>query len=112
MTVDLAESALLNFAPKGSHTYSKFIKPQEIENYFVQELGWTKQPGPMLTSQDGHLTPEQRSLRYAMETRGTTYIPWKGEWVLLGKDDPERGLAGELEKAVNYFWGARKPLSM
>jgi len=109
VTIGLAESPLLNYAPKGSHTYAKFIKPSEIDNFFIHELGWPQQrsitTGP---GSDGHLTPDQRSLRYNMETRGTTYLPWKGEWTLLGKDDPERGLVGDLEKSVNYFWAARK----
>ena len=108
LLIQLAESALLRFAPPGSHTYSQFIKPEELTSFVRNELGWSSSSTG--TAASGHLTPDQRSSRYDLEVRGTTYLPWKGEWTLLAKDDPGQGIAGELRKSCNYFFGARKPL--
>lgn len=107
LLIQLAESALLRFAPPGSHTYSQFIKPEELASFVRNELGWHPTTSGSLS---GHLTPDQKSSRHDLEVRGTTYLPWKGEWTLLAKDDPGQGVVGELRKSCNYFFGARKPL--
>lgn len=44
-----------------------------------------------------------------MEVRGTTYLPWLGEWKLFAPDDG-KGMVQSLAKSCNYFFGARKPL--
>lgn len=104
LAIEFAESSLIKLAPPGSHTYSKFILPSELETFFRDDLGWAVSTPPK-----GHLTPEQKSLRHDLEVRGTTYLPWKGEWTLLPKD--EGGAFSKLSKSVNYFFGARKPQS-
>jgi polyprenyldihydroxybenzoate methyltransferase/3-demethylubiquinol 3-O-methyltransferase len=119
VAITLAESPLIRLAPAGSHTYEKFIRPDEIINFFTEELKW---PGPSPSTlnrpsglsghqeEDNHLSPEHKSLRYDMEVRGTTYFPWKGEWLLFNADDG-KGVMQNLAKSCNYFFGARKPLA-
>lgn len=118
VAISLAESPLIRLAPAGSHHYEKFIRPDEIINYFTEELKW---PGPIdpISHTPGsehqqaklgnHLGRDQKSLRYNMEVRGTTYLPWLGEWKLFAPDDG-KGAVQSLAKSCNYFFGARKPL--
>lgn len=116
VAITLAESPLIRLAPAGSHTYSKFIRPEEIMTFFEDELNW---PGPSSSSISAsaaevgnlgnHLGQEQKSLRYNMEVRGTTYLPWAGEWKLFPADDG-KGVVQDLAKSCNYFFGARKPV--
>lgn len=119
VAISLAESPLIRLAPAGSHTYEKFVRPDELITFFTEELGW---PGPSSSSllsgappldnssTNNHLGKDQKSLRYDMEVRGTTYLPWKGEWQLFAPDDG-KGVIQSLAKSCNYFFGARKPLS-
>ncbi|GAA5993752.1 hypothetical protein JCM5350_008222 [Sporobolomyces pararoseus] len=83
LTITMAESVLGLVTP-GTHTYSKYLKPQELRQFFQQDKGWT-------------------STR--MEQRGCLYNPLKGEWKLLGQ-----GEFGGLGELGNYFAGIRKPL--
>jgi 2-polyprenyl-6-hydroxyphenyl methylase/3-demethylubiquinone-9 3-methyltransferase len=110
LAIDFAESPLIRLAPAGSHTYSKFVLPSELESFFRDELQWTiSTPSTAERSvPQGHLTPDQISPRHQLEARGTTYLPWKGEWSLLQKD--HGGISAKLSKSVNFFFGARKPL--
>lgn len=80
LTITLAED-LLRFITPGTHTYSKFIKPSEIQEYF-EAKGWK-----------------------GMERRGCMYDPIKGGWRLLGM-----GEFSGLGEKCNYFAGIRKPL--
>lgn len=113
LAIGLAESPLVRLAPAGSHTYSKFILPSELENFVRNELGWGSAQAAASTVQghrSGHLTPVQKSRNYKIEVRGTTYLPWQGEWTLLRRDDGSA--LSTLSKSVNYFFGARKPLNI
>ncbi|SCV74329.1 BQ2448_6761 [Microbotryum intermedium] len=83
LTITLAEN-LLRFVTPGTHTYSKYIKPQELQDFFEHDLGWP---------------------RGTMERRGCVYDPLKGEWTLFGM-----GEWGGLAEGANYFAGIRKPL--
>lgn len=76
----MAETVLRLVTP-GTHTYSKFVKPEELQGFF-DEKGW-----------------------YGMERRGCFYDPLKGGWRLLGMGD-----WGGVGEQVNYFAGVRKPL--
>ncbi|GAA5875554.1 hypothetical protein JCM1840_003259 [Sporobolomyces johnsonii] len=80
LTITMAESILRLVTP-GTHTYHKYIKPDELQAFF-DDRGW-----------------------WGMERRGCIYDPLAGRWRLLGEG--ELGGAGEL---VNYFAGVRKPL--
>lgn len=76
----MAENVLGLVTP-GTHTYSKFLKPEELQSFF-DERGW-----------------------YGMERRGCAYDPLNGGWRLFGMGE----FMGLGEK-VNYFAGVRKPL--
>ena len=76
----MAESVLRLVTP-GTHTYAKFIKPDELQAYF-DERGW---PG--------------------MERRGCVYDPLLGSWRLL-----HMGEFAGLGELCNYFAGVRRPL--
>ena len=80
LTITVAED-LLRFVEPGTHTYHKYIKPDEMRDFF-QARGWT-----------------------SLEQRGCIYDPLKGQWRLFGMGE----WAGMMEKA-NYFFVARKPL--
>ncbi|SGY44748.1 BQ5605_C001g00196 [Microbotryum silenes-dioicae] len=62
LTITLAEN-LLRFVTPGTHTYSKYIKPSELQHFFESDLGWP---------------------RGTMERRGCVYDPLKGDWRLFG----------------------------
>ncbi|KAG0144806.1 hypothetical protein CROQUDRAFT_672136 [Cronartium quercuum f. sp. fusiforme G11] len=88
LTITLAESGLplIGMVPPGTHTYDKFIKPEQLTEFFRSELGWA------------------RSLeRSELETRGSFYEPFTGNWVLF----PREAKWGEW---VSYFFGVKKPL--
>lgn len=80
LDITMVEQVLRIVTP-GTHTYSKFVKPEELQEYFDGK-GWT-----------------------GMERRGCIYDPIYGGWRLLGAGQ----FAGLGEKA-NYFAGVRKPL--
>lgn len=80
LTITLAENVLRLVTP-GTHTYSKYVKPDELQSFF-DDKGW-----------------------YGMERRGCIYDPIKAGWRLLGMGD-----LGGLGEQVNYFAGVQKPL--
>lgn len=88
LAITLAESGLplIGIVPAGTHTYSKFIKPQELVDFFRQQLGWA-----------------QSHERSDLEIRGCLYNPLTSTWKLLPRDALSEGWC-------NYFLGVRKPL--
>ncbi|GAA5948593.1 hypothetical protein JCM3775_007161 [Rhodotorula graminis] len=80
LTITLAEDVLRLVTP-GTHTYHKYIKPQELADFFA-EKGWV-----------------------GFETRGCPYDPLTGKWRLLGL-----GEVGGIGQLVNYFASVRRPL--
>ncbi|GAA6056804.1 hypothetical protein JCM3770_002810 [Rhodotorula araucariae] len=80
LTITMAEDILRLVTP-GTHTYHKYIKPQELGDFF-REKGWV-----------------------GFETRGCPYDPIVGKWRLLGV-----GELGGLGELVNFFAGVRRPL--
>ncbi|EGG07007.1 uncharacterized protein MELLADRAFT_71815 [Melampsora larici-populina 98AG31] len=89
LTIYLAESNLpfIGLVPPGTHTYEKFVKPEELTDFFRNRLGWAKS-----------------FERSELETRGSFYEPLTGHWNLF----PREFVLGEL---VNYFFGVKKPLN-
>lgn len=83
LTVTVAED-LLRLVSRGTHTSSKFVKPEELDDFF-DELGWG------------------RAGSGGREARGIVYLPWKGEWELVGKN------VGWVGRGANYVYGVRKP---
>ncbi|KAK4047750.1 Hexaprenyldihydroxybenzoate methyltransferase, mitochondrial [Microbotryomycetes sp. JL201] len=80
LTITVAEQ-LLRFVEPGTHTYHKYIKPEEMQEYFEQH-GWTD-----------------------LEQRGCIYDPLKAQWRLFGM-----GEWSGMTELANYFYVARKPL--
>jgi len=80
LTITLAEDVLRLVTP-GTHTYHKYIKPQELADFFA-EKGWV-----------------------GFETRGCPYDPLTGKWRLLGL-----GEVGGIGQLVNYFASVRRPV--
>lgn len=88
LTIRLAENPLFGFVSPGTHSYAKYLKPNELTQFFNREMLWSDRT------------------RIDMETRGVIYHPLKGDWVLSSpSDSPVR------TQLCNYFFGARKPLS-
>ncbi|KAN0065832.1 Hexaprenyldihydroxybenzoate methyltransferase, mitochondrial [Thecaphora frezii] len=93
LTIFMAEHVLRLVTP-GTHTHAQYINPEEIEEFFRNDLKWF---GP--DKVDG--VPE----RLVFETRGTAYLPWKGKWELAPQNTNWPGT-----KECNYFFWARKPV--
>lgn len=80
LTITMAED-VLRLVTTGTHTYSKFVKPDELQAYF-EGRGWKD-----------------------MERRGCIYDPLSGSWKLLGM-----GTFGGAGEQCNFFAGIRKPM--
>lgn len=94
----LAEDVLRLVTP-GTHTYSKFIKPEELRRFVYEEMGgyavWER-------NKDGSDVRQDQ----VGETRGIVYNPLKGAWELWAGAEGSWGKeAGEL---CNYMFYARK----
>lgn len=94
LTILMAENILRLVTP-GTHTYSQFIKPEELVTFFRNELGWHSPT----ESQARVSTPE----RLLFETRGVAYLPWKSTWELAPR-------GSSLGQQCNYFFWIRKPM--
>ncbi|CAH7690674.1 3-demethylubiquinone-9 3-methyltransferase [Phakopsora pachyrhizi] len=86
LTITMAEN-LMGIVPKSTHTYSKFIKPIELEGFFRDRFKGKSNFG---------------SERNDLEVRGTIYNPLTGRWSLLSRDS----IGSDL---CNYFIGIKKP---
>lgn len=93
----MAENVLRKVS-SGTHTYSKFIKPTELLEFFQNYRGpsdarpWIS---PFTT------TPT----RTEAETRGLIYNPLGGSWNL----GPRTATWGTLSTDCNYLFWVRKP---
>lgn len=76
----VAPEQILRIITPGTHTYSKFVKPEELKEYFDGK-NWV-----------------------GMEKRGCIYDPIKAGWRLL-----EASQFGGMGEKANYFAGVRKP---
>lgn len=99
LTLTLAEDILRLVTP-GTHTYRKFIRPEELRRYVYKEMGgferWERNANASEVRDE------------VGETRGIVYDPIGGEWRLWG------GAEGTWTKAAgegcNYMFHARKRL--
>lgn len=82
LTIGMAERILRLVTP-GTHTYEKYIKPDELRDYFKE--------------------PKHGGQWTDLEQRGCIYDPIKGGWRLYGM-----GEWGGLAEKANYFFVARK----
>lgn len=92
LTIFMAEDVLRLVTP-GTHTHHQYINPQELVDFFQDDLKWYGKHSTL---------PE----RLHFELRGTAYLPWKRAWTLAKS---QTSLPGTRE--CNYFFWARKPLS-
>ncbi|WWC87079.1 3-demethylubiquinone-9 3-O-methyltransferase [Kwoniella dendrophila CBS 6074] len=100
LTLTLAEDVLKLVTP-GTHTYKKFIKPEELRRFVYSDMGgneiWYKEENSndIVKNEIG-------------ETRGIIYDPLAGSWKLWN------GVQGSLWKGLgeqcNYMFHARKRL--
>lgn len=120
LTILMAEHVLRLVTP-GTHTHSQYIRPDELVNFFRDDLRWfSSEPQSQLQSQsqspssppsspagnEGGRGQTRVPSRLQFETRGTAYLPWKSAWVLA-----PRGAGKWGAEECNYFFWARKPLS-
>ncbi|KAI0696732.1 S-adenosyl-L-methionine-dependent methyltransferase [Cytidiella melzeri] len=94
LTIFMAEDMLRLVAP-GTHTYSKYINPQELEGFFR-----SYKSSPMARTWITGIGPMPR---VQAETRGMIYTPWNGEWLLAGR-------GSKWAEGCNYLFWVRKPL--
>ena len=92
---------VLRLVTPGTHTYSKFIKPEELRSYIFKEMG-----GFEVWERNSNASDIRK--QEVGETRGIVYNPLKGAWELWG------GAEGSWGKGVgeycNYMFYARKRL--
>ena len=98
LTLTLAESVLRLVTP-GTHTYSKFIKPDELRHFVWAEMGgydtWEK-----------NKDASDIRTREVGSTQGIVYDPLAGSWKLW---DGTEGTWGKgLGEGCNYVFHAKK----
>lgn len=98
LTLTLAEDVLRLVTP-GTHTYSKFVRPEELRRYVHEEMGgfdvWER-PSDAADIRVGEVG----------ETRGIIYDPLGGRWRLT--PGAEGTFIKTLGEGVNYMFHARK----
>ncbi|KAH9044023.1 3-demethylubiquinone-9 3-methyltransferase [Lactarius hengduanensis] len=82
---------------RGTHTFSKFINPDELVGFFAKPLV----PGarPWISRTYAHGLPT----RTEAEVRGIVYVPWRGDWVLAPR------ATTPWSSQVNYLFWVRRP---
>ena len=102
LTILLAEHVLRMVTP-GTHTYSKYIKPTELIDFF-------KQYRSPLNSGSGELSRpwinphSPNPTRTEAEVRGMIYNPIQARWILAPRD-------AYFASECNYLFWVRKPKS-
>ncbi|EPT01057.1 hypothetical protein FOMPIDRAFT_1121129 [Fomitopsis schrenkii] len=98
LTIFAAEQALRLVTP-GTHTYSKFVRPDELIRFFAEPMGHDGRP--WISRLYGG-----SPARTEAETRGIAYVPWNGEWTLV----PRGPVGKHWGEECNYLFWVRKPL--
>ncbi|PSR90570.1 hypothetical protein PHLCEN_2v4863 [Hermanssonia centrifuga] len=91
LTIFAAED-LLGFVSKGTHTFSKYVNPEELEGFF---RSYRSQSRPWISGPVAH--------RLQAETRGIIFVPWNNEWVLTPR-------GSKWAEGCNYLFWVRRPL--
>lgn len=98
LTLTLAEDVLRLVTP-GTHTYSKFVKPDELRRFVYSDMGgfdvWRR-------NENGSDIRKGE----VGETRGIVYNPLKAQWSLW--DGVEGGWWKGVGEGCNYMFHARK----
>ncbi|KAI0029954.1 S-adenosyl-L-methionine-dependent methyltransferase [Vararia minispora EC-137] len=93
----LAAEKVLGLVEPGTHTFSKFINPSELVEFFQTDPSGSGRPWITRTHEHGLPT------RTEAEVRGIWYEPWGGDWRLM-----PRGTT-PFTAACNYLFWVRKP---
>lgn len=103
LTIFMAEDVLRQVTT-GTHTYSKFIKPSELVQFFRNYRSPSPTKAPTVLSRPWITTPASSSYlpRMEAELRGLIYNPLQARWHLAPRD-----AWGALE--CNYLFWVRKP---
>jgi len=96
LTIVAAEK-LLRLVERGTHTFSKYINPDELVDFFTKPLA----PGarPWISRTYAHGLPT----RTEAEVRGIVYVPWRGDWVLAPR------ATTPWSSQANYLFWVRRP---
>ncbi|BEI94367.1 uncharacterized protein CcaverHIS019_0608260 [Cutaneotrichosporon cavernicola] len=101
LTLTLAED-VLRFVTPGTHTYSKFVRPEELRRFVYSDMGgfqtWERLDGA------GDIRTDEVG-----ETRGIIYDPLGGRWRLT--PGAEGTWYKPFEELVNYMYHAKKRAS-
>ncbi|RPD57524.1 ubiquinone biosynthesis O-methyltransferase [Lentinus tigrinus ALCF2SS1-7] len=100
LTIFAAEQALRLVSP-GTHTWSKYINPEEMTDFFLQHDSIPASSRPWISRLYGGAPA-----RIEAEIRGMIYLPWKGEWTLVPRGAPGANVWAE---ACNYLFWVRRP---
>ena len=93
----VAAEKVLRLVEPGTHTFSKFVNPGELVDFFTKPL--TPGARPWISQTYAHGLPT----RLEAEVRGIVYVPWRGDWVLAPR------ATTPWSTQANYLFWARKP---
>ncbi|KAH9970987.1 S-adenosyl-L-methionine-dependent methyltransferase [Lactifluus volemus] len=96
LTIVAAEKVFRLVEP-GTHTFSKFINPEELVGFFTKPLEQGARPWISRTYAYGLPT------RVEAELRGLAYVPWRGDWVLAPRSTTP------WSTQANYLFWVRRP---
>lgn len=117
LTIGVAEK-ISGLVSPGTHDWGKFIRPEELEGFIEEKLGWGRGSAEAETAAKERSSPPPSlhataelpvSKRLRLETRGIVYDPSVADWRVLDR-------AGWWQRSgwgqgCNYLLWARKPLA-
>ena len=123
----LSAEDILRLVEPGTHTWSKYVNPSELIDFFRHHSSPSTTPTNSAPNSSRTWIQTQspyNPLRTEAETRGIIYIPWTAEWVLVPRDGSGSGssfglsglsgLSGlvgkEWMEGCNYLFWVRRPL--
>ncbi|KAI0077700.1 ubiquinone biosynthesis O-methyltransferase [Panus rudis PR-1116 ss-1] len=107
LTIFAAEK-LLRFVEPGTHTYDKYVNPDELLRYFnnYRSPASTAEASVPTNLRSGQPWISRlysgRPSRVEAEIRGMLYVPWNGQWVLAPRNEP-------WAEGCNYLFWVRRP---
>jgi len=93
----LAAEKVLRLVEPGTHTFSKYVNPEELVGFFAKPL--TPDTRPWISRTYAHGLPT----RVEGELRGLIYVPWQGDWVLAPRSTTP------WSTQANYLFWVRRP---
>jgi 2-polyprenyl-6-hydroxyphenyl methylase/3-demethylubiquinone-9 3-methyltransferase len=93
----LAAEKVFRLVEPGTHTFSKFVNPDELVGFFVKPF--TQGARPWISRTYAHGLPT----RVEAEVRGIVYVPWRGDWVLAPRSSTP------WSTQANYLFWVRRP---